>query len=235
MKTFKDKKNRDAAVAKAKAAGPNDKQDEGRIIVHNLLILDESGSMESIYHPSLSGCNETFQSVRNAQRKYKTQDQRFSFVTFNSNGIKTVMDDLPVGEVRDLTQDDFNPDACTPLYDAIGKTCSALEKKVTEKERVLVTIITDGYENDSTEYSLPAIQAMTERLRAKGWTFIYMGANQNAKDVALTLNIKNSLTFEATVEGTEHMYMRCGRGHREYYDRIAEFGLDAGPCDDLAF
>ena len=132
MKTFS-KKNRAAAAAKANAVGPQNKKDE-KIIVHNLLILDESGSMESIYQPSLSGCNETIHSVRAAQRRYENQDQRFSFVTFNSNGIKTVMDDVPIDEVRDLSPADFNPDACTPLYDAIGQSCSALGKKVNERE-----------------------------------------------------------------------------------------------------
>ena len=214
---------------------PVQNKEEERIIVHNLLILDESGSMKSIYHPSLSGCNETIQSVRAAQHKYDNQDQRFSFVTFNSNGIKTKMDDIPIEEVRDLTPNDYYPDNCTPLYDAIGQSCSSLEKKVSSKDRVLVTIITDGYENASSEYTLAAIQGMTERLRAKGWTFIYMGANQNAKEVALTLKIKNALTFEATTEGTDTMYMRCGRGHRQFYDKLKEQGRDMVACDDLEF
>lgn len=206
-----------------------------RIIVHNLLILDESGSMESIFHPSLSGCNETIQSVRAAQFKYENQDQRFSFVTFNSDGIKTKMDDIPIKDVRDLTPDDYNPDNCTPLYDAIGKSCSALEKKVSPMDRVLVTIITDGYENASSEYTLAAIQGMTDRLRAKGWTFIYMGANQDAREVALTLKIKNALTFEATAEGTDNMFMRCGRGHQQFYDTLEDLGHEMISCDDLAF
>ena len=235
MKTFKNKSKGEAAAAKANAEGAQNKKDEGKIIVHNLLILDESGSMESIYRPSLCGCNETIQSVRSAQRRYGNQDQRFSFVTFNSDGIKTKVDDMPIEEVRDLTPDDYNSDSCTPLYDAIGKSCSALEKRVSPKDRVLVTIITDGYENASSEYSLAAIQAMTERLRTKGWTFIYMGANQDAREVALTLKIKNALTFEATAEGTDIMYMRCGRGHRQFYDRLKECGRDLVACDDLAF
>ena len=209
--------------------------DNNKITVHNLLILDESGSMESIYGEALSGCNETIQNVWAAQRKYKNQDQRFSLVTFNSSGIKTKMDDLPITKVRELTADDYNPDDSTPLYDAIGKSCSALEKTVSPDDRVLVTIITDGYENSSNEYTLAAIQAMTERLREKGWTFIYMGANQNAREVALTLRIKNALTFEATAEGTENMYMRCGRGHRQYYDKLQELGRDMVSCDDLEF
>lgn len=206
-----------------------------RIIVHNLLILDESGSMESIYRPSLSGCNETIQSVRAAQFKYENQDQRFSFVTFNSDGIKTKMDDIPIKDVRDLTPEDYNPNNCTPLYDAIGKSCSALEKKISPMDRVLVTIITDGYENASSEYTLAAIQGMTERLRAKGWTFIYMGANQDAREVAMKLKITNSLTFEATEEGTDFMYMRCGKGHRQFYDKLKELGRDMVACDDLEF
>lgn len=234
MKSFKNKNKGNTTEAKANAAGSHCVKEE-RIIVHNLLILDESGSMESIYHPSLSGCNETIQSVRSAQRKYRNQDQRLSFVTFNSDGIKTVMDDIPIDEVRDLTPDDYHPDSCTPLYDAIGKSCSALEKKTSKKERVLVTIITDGYENDSSEYSLAAIQRMTERLRKKGWTFIYMGANQDARVEAMKLNIRNSLTFEATEEGAEIMYMRCGRGHRQFYDKLEELGSEMIACDDLDF
>ena len=234
MKKTHTKKTRAAAVAKANAVGTHDKKDE-IIVVHNLLILDESGSMERIYHPTLSGCNETIQSIRSAQRRYENQDQRFSFVTFNSDGIKTVMDDVPIGEVRDLTPADFHPDACTPLYDTIGKSCAALEKKITEKERVLVTIITDGLENDSSEYTLDSIQSMTERLRAKGWTFVYMGANQNAKEVALTLNIKNALTFEASATGTSDMFSRCGKGHQQFYDELEEKGLDMMTYDDMCF
>ena len=234
MKKTYTKKTRADAVAKANAAVTHDKKDE-KIIVHNLLILDESGSMERIYHPSLSGCNETIQSIRSAQHRFENQDQRLSFVTFNSSGIKTVMDDVPIDEVRDLTPADYHPDACTPLYDAVGKSCAGLEKIVTEKERVLVTIITDGLENASSEYTLGTIQSMTERLRAKGWTFVYMGANQNAKEVALTLNIKNALTFEATAVGTSDMFSRCGRGHQQFYDELEEKGLDMMTYDDMCF
>ena len=36
--------------------------------VHNLIVLDESGSMQSIYHPALTGVNETLQTIREAQK-----------------------------------------------------------------------------------------------------------------------------------------------------------------------
>lgn len=205
------------------------------ITVHNLLILDESGSMQSIYNQALAGCNETIQSVRAADRRHANQSHRFSFVTFNSSGTRTILNDAPIAEVPDITESDFFPRECTPLYDAVGKSCAGLEKIVTEKERVLVTIITDGLDNASSEYTLSTIQAMIERLRAKGWTFVYMGANQNAREVALTLNIKNSLTFEASAMGTSDMFSRCGKGHQQFYDELEEKGLDMKTFDDMCF
>lgn len=205
------------------------------ITIHNLLILDESGSMRSIYLQALSGCNETIQSVRAADRRHENQTHRFSFVTFNSSGTRTVLDDAPIAEVKDLTEADYFPMECTPLYDAMGRAITALERKVKEGDRVLVTVVTDGEENDSKEYSLASIRAMTERLRKKGWTFIYMGANQDADEVAAQLNIHNKLTFEATVTGTMEMYRRCNKGQNQFFDRLAEMGRDLVSCEDLAF
>ena len=39
--------------------------------VFNLLILDESGSMSSIEKQAVDSVNETLQSVRSAQKKYR--------------------------------------------------------------------------------------------------------------------------------------------------------------------
>jgi Mg-chelatase subunit ChlD len=160
--------------------------------IHNLLILDESGSMQMIYKQALSGANETIQTVRAAQEAHPELDQRLTFVTFNTAGdslnpprnIRTVFNDVPIGEVRDLTYKDYNPNACTPLYDAMGTSITALERKFKEGDRALVTIITDGLENASKEYNQGAIKAMVDRLREKGWTFVYIGANQDAVEVA---------------------------------------------------
>ena len=190
--------------------------------IHNMLILDESGSMHSIYHQALTGANETIQSTREAQNRYPDQDHRFTFVTFNTvdPNIKTVIDDQPVVEVKDLTKAEYNPNACTPLYDAMGMSISALERKVKEGDKVLVTIITDGLENASREYSGKAIKEMVDRLRAKGWTFVYIGANQDAVEVAKELSIENSLNFLASIEGTQAMFARHRRSKDIYYEKI---------------
>ena len=193
------------------------------ITVHNMLILDESGSMGSIYRQALTGANETIQSTRAAQERYPDQDHRFTFVTFNTDvpRIKTVIDDQPVSTVKDLTDADYDPSSCTPLYDAMGMSITALERKVKEGDRVLVTIITDGMENASQEYSGKAVVDLVERLRAKGWTFVYIGANQDAVEVAKDLHIDNALGFQATVTGTMAMFDRHRRSKDIYYEKIS--------------
>ena len=191
--------------------------------IHTLLILDESGSMQSIYKQALTGANETIQSTKAAQEQYPEQDHRFTFVTFNTDEpfVKTIIEDQPIKGVKELTKADYRPDACTPLYDAMGISITALERKVKEGDRVLVTVITDGMENASREYSGKAVKEMVDRLREKGWTFVYIGANQDAVEVAKDLHIWNSLNFCASVEGTDAMFQRHRRSKDIYYAKVS--------------
>ena len=191
--------------------------------IHTLLILDESGSMHSIYKQALTGANETIQSTKAAQEQYPEQDHRFTFVTFNTDEpfVKTIIEDQPIKGVKELTKADYRPDACTPLYDAMGISITALERKVKEGDRVLVTVITDGMENASREYSGKAVKEMVDRLREKGWTFVYIGANQDAVEVAKDLHIWNSLNFCASVEGTDAMFQRHRRSKDIYYAKVS--------------
>lgn len=102
----------------------------------------------------MDSVNETLQSVRAAQEKYKEEQDHFvSFVTFNSSGVKTVLDRVEAQKAEDITPAQFNPACCTPLYDAIGQSVNKLKKSVAENDKVLVTIVTDGYENASREYN----------------------------------------------------------------------------------
>ena len=120
--------------------------------IFNLIILDESGSMEPIREQALVGANKTIQSIRVAQQESPDDNQMITFVTFDSGGgrpdVRKLIDCRKIDEVQDLTWDQYTPHGCTPLYDAIGFSVKDLLPKVGEGDHVLVTIITDGYEND---------------------------------------------------------------------------------------
>ena len=186
--------------------------------IYNLIILDESGSMQSIKTAALNSVNESLQSIRHAQMKYEEQEHYVTFVTFN-NDVKTLFDCVSIDMINDLTPRDYNPNCCTALYDAMGMSLGKLRRTVAKDDKVLVTIVTDGYENASREYSAKAIKKLVEKLKSKGWVFAYMGANQDAEAVGASLAISNTLSFAATDEGTREMSRRMSRGHsRLFYD-----------------
>ena len=217
-------------------------KEEYIITVHNLLILDESGSMSSIYNAALSGANETIQTIRASQQQYANQNHRFTFVTFNTAGemycverqnIKTIIDDASISDVRDLSKNDYKPYAATPLYDAMGRSTNNLRNRVKEGDKVLVTVITDGLENASQEFSGRMIKDLVTELREQGWTFVYIGANQDAIEVARDLNINNSLNFDATNTGACSMYELHREKSIKYYRKMSSFGRGYSSEEDF--
>ena len=173
--------------------------------VFNVIILDKSGSMESIRQAAVDGFNETLAGIKKAQEKYAESQEHFvSLLTFCDCEKKYVFDKVPVAEARKLTLDDYEPCCCTPLYDAMGFTLTTMRNHVKKVDDavVVVTIITDGYENASKEYTGAAVKKLVEELKGEGWTFTYMGANHDSVEVAFNLSIRNSRNFEATSSGT---------------------------------
>ncbi len=194
--------------------------------VYNLIILDESGSMSSVYKPTLDGANETIQTIKSNQTAHPEQRQFLTFVSFSDRGnerFRTAIDNKPIEEVDDLTEDDYCPNGNTPLWDAMGHSLTKLEASVTDDDLVLVTIITDGYENSSREYDAESIKALIKRLSEKDWAFAYIGANQDAVEVANQMGISNALNFTSDEEGTKEMWKREGASRERYY-RLRRLG-----------
>jgi len=194
--------------------------------VFNVIILDRSGSMESIRRAAVDGFNETLAGIKKAQEKFAdTQEHYVSLVTFCSCETKHVFDKTPVGETHPLTMEEYQPCCCTPLYDAMGFTLTTMKGYVENIEDavVVVTIITDGMENDSKEYTGKAIKSLVESLRSEGWTFTYMGANQNSVEVAMKMSIRNSRNFDYSNEGTRATMCKDTNTRMNFYSRLNIF------------
>ena len=210
----------------------NDKLMKTRIF--NLIIIDESGSMQSIKTAAIDSVNETIQTIRSAQKKHEDQEHYVSLVTFNDD-VKTIYECVPVDEVKELTAENYQPDCCTALYDAMGMSLNMLRKKIAEDDKVLVTVVTDGYENASKEYSGKAIKALVDELKAKDWVFAYIGANQDVESVAATIAITNVMKFEATPLGTAAMGARVASARGRLFDRIADCCFNAAEANEDFF
>lgn len=193
--------------------------------VFNVIILDRSGSMECIRQAAVDGFNETLAGIRKAQEKFAdTQEHYVSLVTFCSCETKQVFDKVPVANAHPLTTSDYTPCCCTPLYDAMGFTLTAMRKHVKDIEdmAVVVTIITDGMENASQEFNGKSIKTLIEKLRSEGWTFTYMGANQDAVEIATSMSIRNARNFDYSNEGTRCSMRKDASTRMNFFNRLAQ-------------
>lgn len=204
--------------------------------VFNLIILDESGSMGGIKSQAIEGVNETFNTIRQSQLSNENQDHIVSFITFDSNRTNTIYDNMPIKDVKNITSKDYNPGGATPLYDAMGFALTNLRTKVYQQDLVLVTIITDGYENASHEYTGKAIKALVDELRQQqDWIFTYIGANQDVEEVAKSLGVSNSMAFQEDIEGARAMFAKESRSRSRFFARIRSFMEDVRSDDDVQF
>ena len=194
------------------------------ITVYNVIILDKSGSMSSIARQAIDGVNETIGSIKSAQEKNPDQKHIVTLVAFCGCEMKTIYDNAPVDKVEPLTSRDYRPCCMTPLYDAIGTTISrvhALKSKEDDDSLALVTIITDGYENASREFTHSSVRALIESYKEQGWQFTYIGADHDVESVSFSLSIDHHLKFEKTESGTSAMFAKHRSGSRRWLDRMA--------------
>lgn len=204
--------------------GNNNQQDQNhneKQRVFNLIILDESGSMYSIYTQALQGINSTLTTIREAQSEHPDQEHYVSLVTFNTLNSRIVYQNTPIHLTKPFAQSDYRPNGGTPLLDAIGHSITALEPMVKPEDLVLVTIITDGEENASTHYRYHQIKEMIERLKAKDWIFTFIGANINVADVSAKMGIDNAMAWESTPTGSQDMFDKECASRKDLYNRVS--------------
>lgn len=189
--------------------------------IYNLIVLDASGSMYSIRNEAIAGVVETIQTIRTAQKDNANQEHLFSLVVFNGRSIATVYDRMPIDKVPDLDANDYQPTDNTPLYDAMGNAITNLQRYINDDDNVLVTVITDGYENSSVEWNHQRVFQLVEDLKNKNWLFTYIGVNQDALKVAKGMGIDHSMNYMSDAEGTKAMFRKERFSRKAFYGKLS--------------
>ncbi len=195
--------------------------------IYNLIILDKSGSMSAIRTAACEGCNEVLNGIRAAAEQHSDDQEHFvSLLLFDSLSMPYIYQCTPAAEVAKLTQDQYQPCASTPLLDAMGKSLLELEHETSKYEDAvgMVTIITDGYENASREFTYSQMHELVGHLRSKGWNFSFMGANQDITQVCNDLNINrgNARAFSFDEEGMRESWEIDCEAKERYYNQMRE-------------
>ena len=173
---------------------------------HIICILDRSGSMSSIMSDSIGGFNQFIKNQKNLPSEATISIQLFD------DKHEALYECVDLKEVKEITNQQWNPRGTTALYDAIGKTIN--RDKVTlnrlgskAPSKVLVCVVTDGFENASKEYKREDIQKLIQSCEKEDWNFIYLAANQDAFAVGQSFGISrgNTFTYTASAQGVMDM------------------------------
>ncbi|MCC7429828.1 VWA domain-containing protein [bacterium] len=191
--------------------------------IFNLIILDESGSMESIKTEIISGFNGIVQTIKSAQKKYSSQEHFVTLVTFNTFGIKEKFFNEPIGSINPINNGTYIPDAGTPLFDAMGISFVKLKREIAELKdyNVLVTILTDGMENASREFSLKDIKKLITELKEQNWTFTYIGTEHKVEEVADNFGIDRSNVMRFEKANSAKMFQCEISAKESFYENIS--------------
>ncbi|GAB4349634.1 MAG: hypothetical protein OHK0038_28350 [Flammeovirgaceae bacterium] len=190
--------------------------------VHNLIILDESGSMESIKATIIQGFNELVQTIQGIEKQFPEQEHFISFVSFNGLGQKLLHFMDPASKLKQIDDKTYKPDDSTPLFDAMGFSINKLKQSLQGQTdyNVLVTILTDGEENASKEFSGTDIKKLVEELKQNRWTFTYIGTDHDVEKIAISLSINNTMVFEKNEADIKRMFMKEQSARAKYSQKI---------------
>ena len=123
-------------------------------ITHMYILVDRSGSMESIANDVIGGFNTTI-----SDQQANGPDAKLTVIQFDSQDPAAVMcAGIPILEMNRLDRSTYQPRGGTPLLDATGlligrirvEQAARVANGLAEEDVVFITI-TDGQENQSRE------------------------------------------------------------------------------------
>lgn len=174
-----------------------------------VFVLDMSGSMSPLTMETIGGYNAMI-----ADQKKEEGDALVTTVLFDHRYIM-IHDGMNIKEVKDMTTAEYMPAGMTAMLDAVGMTINHVGQKLAampeweRPEKVLFTIITDGYENSSKEFDWPTIKNMIKHQREKyNWVFTFLGADIDIDKVSDDLGIDQMLSKKYTANniGTQSVF-----------------------------
>lgn len=175
-------------------------------------LLDRSGSMASIERDVVHGFDRFFTDQR-------TRDgaATVTLVQFDDQDPHDVLVDArPLAKVRSIAGR-FEPRGMTPLYDATGLLLDRAECRMRHQKSdpadQLVVILTDGMENASRDWSQQQLFERIAELRRAGWTFVFLGANQDSYEAGAGLAVAagNVSNFRPDAPGLAAAYAGLDR------------------------
>jgi hypothetical protein len=180
------------------------------------MVVDRSGSMRELREEAQNGLR-AYMKEQSALPGKAT----LSLYEFDDKHVK-VHDFAPLSAAAAY---ELLPRGWTALLDALGHAITEVGEVLAampEQDRpgkVIVVTTTDGLENFSTEYTLEQVRDLIgQQHRVWKWEFIYLGANQDAFQVAGGMGMQgdSAMDYAATPAGMASAYRGASAASARY-------------------
>lgn len=145
--------------------------------MHAYILLDRSGSMQSLWTEALSSVNAYAKELAN-KKDGGTADSLVTLAVFDEQAglqFDILRRKQHVLHWDKVTDADASPRGMTPLLDAIIRIIAVADAD--NPQKAVIVVMTDGMENASKEVTRDGVKAALDRVKAKGWEVIFLGAN----------------------------------------------------------
>lgn len=195
---------------------PNKKEKE---TVHLVSIVDLSSSMNE--KNRIRAVNMALQNEVDELKKDTNVDYVYSLITFSyAHQIKTVFrrESLSTVALQDLSAYGM-----TALNDAVGQTLSNLIDN-NSKERVVVSIFTDGDENDSHSFTKNDVAILVKQAEKSGIIVTFIGTEQDTRRAIRDFKVDdtNTVTHNNTAEAISMSFSAKLGSTRSYSNQVAK-------------
>lgn len=188
---------------------------------HITVILDRTGSMESIRDDTIGGFNAFL-----SKQQKEEGEATLTLVQFDSQDPYEVLNHFaPIAAIPKLTRDRYVPRAGTPLYDALGRGINDLATSLSRipapkrPAKVVVAVVTDGHENASTEFTKAQIAKMiTEKTSKADWQFVFLSADLAAFEESGNVGFRHDsrMLFEKSAKGSREAWSSLHQSTADY-------------------
>jgi hypothetical protein len=184
------------------------------------ILLDRTGSMQDQWAEALSSVNAYAKGL-SEKDPYDPKDKPINadvtLAAFDSQGslnFDLIRRNQPSNQWKIVTDKDVSPRGSTPLFDAIGRLVGLAEDD--HPEKAILVIMTDGEENASREWRADDTKKALDRIKAKGWEVVFLGAEFARFDDAQALGMDQTKTMGVKRESLEGTMKDLAKKSRQY-------------------
>lgn len=167
-------------------------------MLKSYILLDRSGSMSDRWTEALSSINAY---VKNLTKTIPNAEVTLAVFDHHAGLQFDVIRTQKASDWVVVSDKDASPRGGTPLFDSIGRIISLAEEGNSDK--TVIVVMTDGHENNSTEVTKAQAKARIDKVKAKDWEVIFLGADFNAFAEAGSVGV----TYDKTINMLRGQYM----------------------------